>query len=76
MNIECNRTFEDWWNNLPNQLQEDSLKITDTISDCDDYTRTKNKINYVLYHLDLFVEKEKKPTFEEFRYWFYSGQIK
>jgi len=71
------RTFEEWWNNLPVTLRENSSKMVET-DDMDTANKSVKKINYILFQLDLMTEKDydkNKPTLEEFKFWFYSGQL-
>ncbi|MGI0052238.1 MAG: hypothetical protein ACRD8K_10920 [Nitrososphaeraceae archaeon] len=71
------RTFEEWWNNLPVTLLENSSKMVEN-DDMDTSNKSVKKINYILFQLDLMTEKDydkNKPTLEEFKFWFYSGQL-
>ena len=71
------RTFEEWWNNLPVTLRENSSKMVEN-DDMDTSNKSVKKINYILFQLDLMTEKDydtNKPTLEEFKFWFYSGQL-
>ena len=69
------RTFEEWWNNLPDTLRKDAMRRVE--HDNIDYSsKTIKKINYILLYLDLSKdETNNKPTFEEFKQWFNSGQL-
>jgi len=67
------RTFAEWWTSLPSVLREKSLEVAE--ENIDDNKKTIEKINYVLYHLNLVTSKDKKPTFDEFKFWFESGQL-
>lgn len=69
------RTFEEWWNNLPDTLRKDAMKRVE-YDNIDSSSKTIKKINYILLYLDLSKdEKNNKPTFEEFKQWFDSGQL-
>ena len=73
------RTFEEWWNNLPDTLRKDSMRIVEN-NNIDTYSKSIKKINYILLQLDLMSEENNnnnnnKPTFEEFKQWFDSGQL-
>lgn len=71
------RTFEEWWNNLPVTLRENSSKIVEN-DDIDNSIKSVKRINYILFQLDLMAEKDydkNKPTLEEFKFWFNSGQL-
>ena len=71
------RTFEEWWNNLPVILRENSRKMVEN-DDIDTSSKSVKKINYILFQLDIMTEKDyakNKPTFEEFKFWFNSGQL-
>ena len=46
--------------------------------DIDTSSKSVKKINYILFQLDIMTEKDyakNKPTFEEFKFWFNSGQL-
>lgn len=71
------RTFEEWWNNLPVTLRENSSKIVEN-DDIDNSIKSVKRINYILFQLDLMAEQDydkNKPTLEEFKFWFNSGQM-
>jgi hypothetical protein len=70
------RTFEEWWNNLPDTLRKDSTRIVENVN-IDSSSKSIKKINYVLLQLDLMSAEENnnKPTFDEFKQWFDSGQL-
>ena len=74
------RTFEEWWNNLPDTLRKDSTRIVEN-DNIDSSSKSIKKINYILLQLDLMSTEENnnnnnnKPTFEEFKQWFDSGQL-
>ena len=71
------RTFEEWWNNLPVTLRENSSKIVEN-DDIDNSIKAVKRINYILFQLDLITKKDydkNKPTLEEFKFWFNSGQL-
>ena len=71
------RTFEEWWNNLPDNLRKNALRIVEN-DNIDTYSKSIKKINYILFQLNLRTEEKKnnnKPTFEEFKIWFDSGQL-
>ena len=71
------RTFEEWWNNLPYTLRKDSMRIVEN-DNIDTSSKSIKKINYILFQLNLRTEEKKnniKPTFEEFKQWFDSGQL-
>ena len=69
------RTFEEWWNNLPDTLRKDSMRIVEN-DNIDASSKSIKKINYILLQLDLRSEEiNNKPTFEEFKQWFDSGQL-
>ena len=67
------RTFAEGWTSLPSDLRKKSLEVAD--ENIDDNKKTIEKINYVLYHLHLATNKVKKPTLDEFKFWFQSGQL-
>ena len=67
------RTFAEWWTSLPSDLRKKSLEVA--AENIDDNKKTIEKINYVLYHLHLATNKVKKPTLDEFKFWFQSGQL-
>ena len=75
-----NRTFKEWWNNLPDALRKESMRIVE-YDNIDDSSKLIKKINYILLQLDLMKEEENnnnnnnKPTFEELKQWFNSGQL-
>ena len=71
-----NRTFKEWWNNLPDTLRKDSMKIVE-YDNIDASSKLIKKINYILLQLDLMKEENnnKKPTFEELKQWFNSGEL-
>lgn len=70
------RTFEEWWNNLPDNLRKDSMRIVEN-DNIDAYSKSIKKINYILLQLDLMPEENKnnKLKFDEFKQWFDSGQL-
>lgn len=69
------RTFEEWWNNLPYTLLNDSMRIVEN-DNLDTYSKSIKKINYILLQLQFTTEENNnKPTFEEFKQWFDSGQL-
>ena len=70
------RTFEEWWNNLPDTLRKDSMRIGEN-DNIDASSKLIKKINYILLQLDLMSEENKnnKPKFDEFKQWFDSGQL-
>lgn len=70
------RTFEEWWNNLPDNLRKDSMRIVEN-DNIDAYSKSIKKINYILLQLDLMPEeyKNNKLKFDEFKQWFDSGQL-
>jgi hypothetical protein len=71
------RTFEEWWNNLPYTLRKDSTRIVEN-DNIDSSSKSIKKINYILLQLDLMSAEENnnnKPTFDEFKQWFDSGQL-
>jgi hypothetical protein len=46
--------------------------------DIDNSSKSVKKINYILFQLDLMTEQDyykNKPTWEEFKFWFDSGQL-
>ena len=66
-----NRTFKEWWNNLPDTLRKDSMRIVE-YDDTDASSKLIKKINYILLQLDLIKEEENnnnniKPTVEELK---------
>ena len=67
------RTFAEWWTSLPSDLRKKSLEVAE--ENIDDNKKTIDKINYVLYHLNLAANKDKKPTLDEFKFWLQSGQL-
>lgn len=72
-----NRTFKEWWNNLPDTLRKDSMKIVE-YDNIDASSKLIKKINYILLQLDLMKEENNnnnKPTFEELKQWFNSGEL-
>ena len=70
-----NRTFKEWWNNLPDALRKESMRIVE-YDNIDASTKLIKKINYILLQLDLMKEENNnKPTFEELKQWFNSGQL-
>jgi hypothetical protein len=70
-----NRTFKEWWNNLPDTLRKDSMKIVE-YDNIDASSKLIEKINYILLQLDLMKEENNnKPTFEELKQWFNSGEL-
>ena len=74
-----NRTFKEWWNNLPDALRKESMRIVE-YDNIDDSSKLIKKINYILLQLDLMKEEENnnnnnKPTFEELKQWFNTGQL-
>ena len=69
------RTFEEWWNNLPGTLRKDSMRIVEN-DKIDASSKSIKKINYILLQLNLMSEENNnKPTFDEFKQWFDSGQL-
>jgi hypothetical protein len=69
------RTFEEWWNNLPDTLRKDAMRRVEH-DNIDSISKKIKKINYILIYLDLTKdEKNNNPTFEEFKKWFDSGQL-
>jgi hypothetical protein len=70
------RTFKEWWNNLPDTLRKDSMRIAEN-DNIDSSSKLIKKINYILLQLDLMKEENNnnKPTFEELKQWFNSGQL-
>jgi len=62
------RTFEEWWNNLPDNLRKDSMRIVEN-DNIDAYSKSIKKINYILLQLDLMPEeyKNNKLKFDEFK---------
>jgi hypothetical protein len=69
------RTFEEWWNNLPDTLRKDAMRRVEH-DNIDSVSKKIRKINHILIYLDLTKdEKNNKPTFEEFKQWFDSGQL-
>lgn len=70
-----NRTFKEWWNNLPDALRKESMRIVE-YDNIDDSSKLIKKINYILLQLDLMKEENNnKPTFEELKQWFNTGQL-
>ena len=71
-----NRTFKEWWNNLPDTLRKDSMKIVE-YDNIDASSKLIKKINYILLQLDLMKEENNnnKPTFEELKQWFNNGEL-
>ena len=46
--------------------------------DIDNSIKAVKRINYILFQLDLITKKDydkNKPTLEEFKFWFNSGQL-
>lgn len=71
-----NRTFKEWWNNLPDTLRKDSMRIVE-YDNIDTSSKLIKKINYILLQLDLMKEENNnnKPTFEELKQWFNNGEL-
>lgn len=71
-----NRTFKEWWNNLPDTLRKDSMRIVE-YDNIDASSKLIKKINYILLQLDLMKEENNnnKPTFEELKQWFNNGEL-
>ncbi len=69
------RTFEEWWNSLPDTLLNDSMRIVEN-DNIYEYSKSIKKINYILLQLQCTAEENNnKPTIEEFKQWFDSGQL-
>jgi hypothetical protein len=63
------RSFEDWWNTVPIELQQKTRKADE---------RNKallNQVNYALLHLHLAGKHDVKPSHEELKNWLHSGQV-
>ena len=69
------RTFEEWWNHLPDTLRKDAMRKVNN-DNKDNSSKTIKEINYILLQLDLTKDKtNNKPTLEEFKLWFDTGQL-
>lgn len=74
------RTFKEWWNNLPESLKERSQIIENM--EIDKHNKSIRKINYILIELTSYTNCTNKkinncikPTLDEFKQWFESGQL-
>lgn len=67
------RTFLKWWNSIPNELKEEAKNISNNENN---YNDIMMNINYILLKINLSQMNCIKPTLEELKYWFYTGQIK
>ncbi len=63
------RSFDDWWNNLPDDFGKNPRKTG---------SKTKlffNQISYVIVHNNLKGNGHLNPTYKELGHWLRSGQI-
>jgi hypothetical protein len=64
-----NRTFEDWWKTVPEDLRNKTRKGDEANKPL------LNQVNYVLLHLHLAGKHDAKPSHNELRDWLHSGQV-
>jgi hypothetical protein len=64
-----NRTFEDWWNTVPEDLRNKTRKGDEANKPL------LNQVNYVLLHLHLAGKHDAKPSHNELKDWLHSGQV-
>ena len=67
--IDEMRSFNDWWNTVPSDLQNKTRK------DDEANKPLLNQVNYALLHLHLAGKHDAKPTHEELKDWLHSGQV-
>ena len=64
-----NRTFEDWWKTVPEDLRQKTRKGDEGNKPL------LNQVNYVLLHLHLNGKHDAKPSHNELKDWLHSGQV-
>ncbi|MFL6320532.1 MAG: hypothetical protein ACJ71K_18830 [Nitrososphaeraceae archaeon] len=64
-----NRTFEDWWKTVPEDLRQKTRKGDEGNKPL------LNQVNYVLLHLHLDGKHDAKPSHNELKDWLHSGQV-
>ena len=64
-----NRTFEDWWKTVPEDLRDKTRKGDEANKPL------LNQVNYVLLHLHLDGKHDAKPSHNELKDWLHSGQV-
>ena len=64
-----NRTFEDWWKTVPEDLRIKTRKGDEANKPL------LNQVNYVLLHLHLAGKHDAKPSHNELKDWLHSGQV-
>jgi hypothetical protein len=64
-----NRTFEDWWKTVPEDLRQKTRKGDEGNKPL------LNQVNYVLLHLHLDGRHDAKPSHNELKDWLHSGQV-
>jgi hypothetical protein len=64
-----NRTFEDWWKTVPEDLRNKTRKGDEGNKPL------LNQVNYVLLHLHLDGKHDAKPSHNELKDWLHSGQV-
>jgi hypothetical protein len=62
------RSFNEWWNTIPNDLKEKARKGDEV------HKPLLNQVNYALLHLHLAGNHNSKPSHEELE-WLHSGQV-
>jgi hypothetical protein len=67
--IDGMRSFNDWWNTVPSDLQNKTRKGDEANKPL------LNQVNYALLHLHLAGKHDAKPTHEELKDWLHSGQV-
>ena len=67
--IDKMRSFNDWWNTVPSDLQNKTRKGDEANKPL------LNQVNYALLHLHLAGKHDAKPTHEELKDWLHSGQV-
>jgi hypothetical protein len=67
--IDEMRSFNDWWNTVPSDLQNKTRKGDEANKPL------LNQVNYALLHLHLAGKHDAKPTHEELKDWLHSGQV-
>jgi hypothetical protein len=63
------KSFNDWWNAIPEDLRNKSCNGDEANKP------SLNQVNYVLLNLYLAGKHDAKPTYEELRNWLHSGQV-
>jgi hypothetical protein len=63
------RSFNDWWNTIPSDLQNKARKGDEASKPL------LNQVNYALLHLHLAGKHDAKPSHEELKDWLHSGQV-